>query len=69
MSRPTVIDHNVLTDEVIEREMNDVEFAEWQARVAEGEAEKAAEAKAKTDRTALLARLGITEEEAQLLLN
>jgi hypothetical protein len=60
--------HDVSTNEIIVREMNDEEYTDWQARVAEGEAEKTAEAKAKTDRTALLARLGITEQEAALLL-
>lgn len=65
---PTVRVHNVQTGQVIDREMNDEELAKWeeaQKAIAE-EAEKlAAEANAKA---ALLEKLGITEEEAKLLL-
>jgi len=69
MSRPMVRIHNIETDEVIDREMNDEEFAKYQARQLEKEAEQAeADAKA-TAKTALLDRLGITAEEATLLLS
>ena len=69
MSRPTVTIHDVLTDEIVVREMNDKEYADWQARVAESEAEKEKEAQAATDKSALLAKLGITADEAKLLLS
>ena len=68
MTRPTVTIHDVSTDETIVREMNDEEFAEWQTRVAESKAAKAAETQTKADRTALFAKLGITQDEAALLL-
>jgi hypothetical protein len=69
MSRPMVRIHNVETDEVVDREMNDEEFANYQARQLEKEADQA-EANAKaTAKTALLDRLGITAEEATLLLS
>lgn len=59
---------NLETGEVIIREMNDKEYAENQAAIAAYAAEQVeAEAKA-AQRQALLTRLGITEEEAQLLL-
>jgi uncharacterized UBP type Zn finger protein len=61
--------HDVSTDEVIVREMNDEEYADWQFRVAENQAEKAAEEKAAADKVALLTKLGITAEEAKLLLS
>jgi len=68
MSRPTIVIHNSQTDEIITREMNDAEYAVHLERVAEYEARKA-EAAAKTaTRQALLNKLGITEEEARLLL-
>ena len=68
MSRPTVRIHNTETDEVIDREMNDAEFAEYKADKARHEAITAeAEAKA-AQKAALLDRLGITEAEAKLLL-
>jgi len=60
--------HNSQTDEVIDREMNDVEFAQYQANQA-AQAIAKAEAEAKESaRQALLTKLGITAEEAQLLL-
>jgi hypothetical protein len=66
--RPMVRIHNVETDEVIDREMNDEEFAQWQAdQEATAIAKAEADAKA-AQRQALLERLGITQEEAQLLL-
>ncbi len=68
MKRPTVRIHNIELDEIIDREMNDTEFADYQARQLEKDAEQAeAEAKA-TQKAALLDRLGITEDEARLLL-
>lgn len=68
MSRPIIKLHNAQTNEVIEREMNDEEFAQYQIDVA-AEAARAAEAAAKAaQREALLDKLGITEEEARLLL-
>jgi hypothetical protein len=68
LTRPTIRIHNQETDEVIDREMNDAEFAKYEEDRAAKESEKAeAEAKA-TAKAALLTRLGITTEEAQLLL-
>jgi hypothetical protein len=66
--RPVVRIHDLSTNEVIDREMNDEEFAQWQAD-QEAAAARQAEADAKAaQRQALLERLGITESEAQLLL-
>ncbi len=60
--------HNIETDEVIDREMNDAEFAQYEAdQAAQAAAQAEAEAKA-IAKAALLTRLGITAEEAQLLL-
>jgi hypothetical protein len=67
-TRPMVRIHNVETDEVIDREMNDAEFAQYEADQATQAAKKAeAEAKA-AEKQALLDRLGITADEAKLLL-
>jgi len=69
LTRPMVRIHDLSTDEVIDREMNDEEFAEYQTRQAtRAEAEIEAEAKA-TARAAILNRLGLTAEEAALLLS
>ena len=51
------------------RDMNAVELAQLEKDVAEREAIEAAEAKAATDKAALLAKLGITADEAKLLLS
>jgi hypothetical protein len=68
MTRPIVRIHDLATDEVIDREMNDAEFAQYEADQA-AQAALAAELAAKAEqKAALLERLGITAEEAQLLL-
>jgi hypothetical protein len=67
-SRPMVRIHDMETNEIIDREMNDAEFAQYEAdQIAQAAADAAAAQKA-ADRTALLAQLGITEEQAKLLL-
>ena len=62
MTRPLI----QIDDEI--REMNDTEFAQYEASQA-ADAARATEAAVKTEAKAvLLARLGITAEEAALLL-
>ena len=69
MSRPMIRIHNTETDEIIDREMNNAEFAIYEADQAKAEARQT-EAEAKTTaKAALLSRLGITAEEAALLLS
>jgi len=69
MTRPGIKIVNVETGEEILREMNDVEFAQYQADQAAETARKA-EAQARAEaKAALLAQLGITEEQAKLLLS
>jgi len=64
----TIVKHNTATNEVIERDMTADELAQWQADKAES-AQRQAEAEAKAaQKAALLDRLGITEDEAKLLL-
>jgi multidrug resistance efflux pump len=67
-TRPMVRIHNLATDEVIDREMNDAEFAQYEAdKAAQAAAQAEAEANA-TAREAILNRLGLTAEEAALIL-
>lgn len=67
-TRPMVRIHNVETDEIIDREMNDTEFHQWQEdQAAQAETNAAANQKA-IDKAEVLAQLGITEEQAKLLL-
>lgn len=67
-SRPMVRIHNLETNEVIDREMNDEEFAAYQADKAAQIVAAEAKAKTETAKNALLTRLGITEDEVKLLL-
>jgi hypothetical protein len=67
-TRPMVRIHNVETNEVIDREMNDAEFVEYEAdqatqKIAQAEADAKANAKA-----AILDRIGLTADELKTIL-
>ena len=68
MTRPMVRIHNTETNEVIDREMNNAEYAEYEAAQADFAAKEQAVAEQAAAKAALLARLGITQEEANLLI-
>jgi hypothetical protein len=69
MTNPTIRIHNTETDEVIEREMTADELAQFEADKAESLALKQAETTKAAEKAALLAKLGISEAEAKLLLS
>jgi leucyl aminopeptidase (aminopeptidase T) len=73
MTKPTKLIINCETKEQIEVELTDEEIAQLEADRAKAEADKAqaqADAEAKAEAKAdLLERLGITAEEAALLLS
>ena len=52
----------------VDREMNDTEFAQYTKDMAELQAKRDNEAKDATAKAALLERLGITADEAALLI-
>jgi len=67
-TRPKIRIHNIETDEVIDREMNDAEFAEYEANKA-AQAIVEAEAKAKEiAKAAILDRIGLTAAELKTIL-
>jgi hypothetical protein len=68
MTNPMVKIHNAETGEVIEREMNAQELAQWQKEKTEKEAEEQTKIEQAAAKQALLNKLGITQEEAALLL-
>jgi len=72
MTRPTRVEVNCTTGETSIIELTDAEIAEMEVAQAQAEADQlAAEAEAEakaTAKAALLERLGITAEEAALLL-
>jgi len=67
-SRPMVRIHDMETNEVIDREMNDAEFSQYEADKATQAAADVTKAKADADKAALLARLGLTEDELKTIL-
>jgi hypothetical protein len=67
-TKPIVRIHNTQTDEIIDREMTAAEFKIYEAD-QEAQLVKQAEAQAKAaQRQAILDRLGLTADEAKLLL-
>jgi hypothetical protein len=73
MAKDTLMIHNVETDEITIRELTDEEQEIRDAESAQADAQRAAflaaEAAKPAARQALLEKLGITEEEAKLLLS
>ena len=68
MSNPLIRIHDMATGEVIDRVMTNAEHTAWLEQQATVEAAAEAEAAKQVAREALLTRLGITADEAQLLL-
>jgi hypothetical protein len=60
--------HNVENNEIFDRDMSLDELALWEIQKAEYEIRKQAKAEAEARRLALLDKLGITADEAKLLL-
>jgi hypothetical protein len=69
MTNPMIKIHNAETGEVIEREMTKAEADQYLLDSAAATARESAEAAKAAEKTALLAKLGITDDEAKLLLS
>ncbi len=69
MTKPTIKIVNAETGAEIEREMNAAEFKQYEKDQAEAQAEADAVSAKATEKAALLARLGISDDEAKLLLS
>lgn len=69
MPKPTIRIHNIETGEVVDREMTNSEYKQYLDDQEKNAAEKQAEIDASIAKNALLAKLGISEEEAKLLLS
>jgi hypothetical protein len=70
MSRPTITIHDSVTDKIVTREMNDLEFAAYEAEVVNAQAEAQAKAQAEADKAAAklkLAALGLTTDDLKAL--
>jgi hypothetical protein len=68
MPKPTIVIHNTETNEVIEREMTAAEYANYQESIKISADQDKVLAEQAAAKAALLERLGITAEEAALLL-
>ena len=68
MSRPQIRIHNVETNQVIDREMTEQEYAEHLASIEEDNLRKAEKAVAQAQKQAILDRLGLSEEELRIVL-
>ena len=72
MANPTRIEVNCTTGEVLEIELTDEEVAQREADAAAAETQRKADEKAVADkavaRAAILDRLGLTADEAAILL-
>ena len=70
MTKPMIRIHNIETNEIVDREMNDAEFKQYELDQAQGLqriAEAEAKAQAKEAAQAKLAALGLTVEDLQAL--
>ena len=64
-----IVIHNTETGEIIERDMTPVELAQQQKDIETVQQIETEKVEAAAKRQALLNKLGITEEEAKLLLS
>ena len=66
---PTITIHNAETGEIETREMNAAELKQYEKDAAAAQIKANEEAAKSAEKAALLAKLGITQEEANLLLS
>jgi len=64
-----IYEHNIETGDAVERDMTAAEIKQWKADQELAESALLAVAKAHAEKEALLAKLGITDDEAKLLLS
>jgi hypothetical protein len=69
MANPTITIHDLAEDEVITREMTSEEVSQQKIIFQQIKTEQEKNAKADLDKAELLTKLGITADEARLLLN
>jgi len=69
MTKPKIREHNLETGEIVDREMTAAELAQWEADKTAEISKQQAEATKAAEKSALLAKLGITDDEAKLLLS
>ena len=68
MANPIIRIHNSTTNEVIDRDMTDAEYVQYQANKTKADADETAKTAKDAARQAVLDKLGLTADEAQALL-
>ena len=68
MTKPTILIVDAESSEEIVREMNDVEFTQYEADQAESENDKTQKIAKAEQRLAIADRLGLTADELKILL-
>jgi hypothetical protein len=71
MNRPKIIINDLLLNEVIEREMNDTEFAQWELNKTHLEALETNKTARQTKLNSAITKLkalGLTESEAKIII-
>ena len=68
MAKPMKRIHDTVNNQIIDREMNDAEFDQYKKDIEYFEKKEREKVQRELERAALLTRLGITEEEANLLI-
>lgn len=69
MTKPIITIHDLATGQTVEREMNAAEFKQYEADQIAAQTRAEVEIAKAAAKSALLAKLGITEDEARLLLS
>jgi len=69
MTKLIITNHNVETNEIVKREMNETELAQHQMDIDKFKANQAEQLAKESARQAILTRLGLSAEEAALLLS
>ena len=69
MTKPTIKIHDVLSGEVIEREMTKAEADSLAADQTEAQARRQAQQAKETEKAAVLAKLGLTADEVAALFS
>jgi hypothetical protein len=69
MTKPKILIHNVSTNQIVEREMNEQELTEFETKELANKLTQAEMATNADAKAALLEKLGITNDEAKLLLS
>ena len=69
MTKPMIRIHNVTTNEIVDREMTNEEFAQYEEQKVQDQLAVEQKAVKAAEKAALLDRLGISADEAKLLLS